>query len=141
LLEYRRFKTAAALLEARAEAAAARFPRQPIADPSRSNTPLPIRAVEVWDLLRAFVRLMRDIQLLEKPTTVVVDDTPQHVHEALVLQRVREAGRITLRDVFDPPRTRARLIGLFLAVLELVKQRQITAEQDSDFGDIWLLAA
>jgi segregation and condensation protein A len=139
LLEYRRFKDAAAALEARAEAAAARVPRTPAEEPAAGGPP-PVRAVEVWDLVSAFARLVRETRALAT-TAVVVDDTPQHIHEQRVLARVRAAGRLAFRELFDPPHHRARLVGLFLAALELVKQQQVSAEQGETFGEIWLVAS
>ena len=100
----------------------------------------PVRPVELWDLVSAFARLMRETQALE-PTSVVVDDTPQHVYEDQVRERVRAAGRLAFRDLFDPPHHKARLIGLFLAVLELIKGRELGLEQPEPFGEIWLTVA
>ena len=50
-----------------------------------------MRPVELWDLVSAFARLMRETQALQ-PTTIVVDDTPQHVYEGQVRDRVRAGG-------------------------------------------------
>ena len=47
----------------------------------------------------------------------------------------------SFRELFTPPHHKARLIGLFLAVLELIKQRAIGAEQPDPFGEIWIIAA
>lgn len=136
LLEYRRFKDAAAALEQRAEAASARMPRVAPEEPTPHGPPA-VRSVELWDLVSAFARLMRETRVAES-AAVVVDDTPQHVYEQQVRDRVRAAGRVAFRDLFDPPHHRARLIGLFLAVLELIKQRVILAEQPEPFGPIWI---
>jgi chromatin segregation and condensation protein Rec8/ScpA/Scc1 (kleisin family) len=43
--------------------------------------------------------------------------------------------------LFTPPYTRGRLVGLFLALLELTKGRQVVPEQEESFGDIWLSLA
>ncbi len=136
LLEYRRFKDAAAALEERAERRSARLARVAPEEPATPGAP-PVRPVELWDLVSAFARLMRETRALE-PTAVVVDDTPQHVYEAEVRDRVRAAGRLAFRDLFAPPHHKARLIGLFLAVLELVKNRELGLEQPEPFGEIWL---
>ncbi len=136
LLEYRRFKDAAAALEERAERRGARLARVAPEEPATPGAP-PVRPVELWDLVSAFARLMRETRALE-PTAVVVDDTPQHVYEAEVRDRVRAAGRLAFRDLFAPPHHKARLIGLFLAVLELVKNRELGLEQPEPFGEIWL---
>ena len=65
--------------------------------------------------------------------------TPQHVYEEFVRVRVRNSGRLMFRDLFTPPYRRARLIGLFLAVLELIKNRELGLEQPDSFGEIWLV--
>ena len=46
--------------------------------------------------------------------------------------------RLPFSALFTPPHTRGRLIGLFLAVLELIKMRQVTVEQPERFGEIWV---
>ncbi|HVK18448.1 MAG TPA: segregation/condensation protein A [Fimbriiglobus sp.] len=132
LLEYRRFKDAAAALEERAEKQSARLARVAPEEPARPGVQ-PVRPVELWDLVSAFARLMRETQALQ-PTAVVVDDTPQHVYEEQVRERVRAAGRLAFRDLFDPPYHKARLIGLFLAVLELIKGREIGLDQPEPFA-------
>lgn len=138
LLEYRRFKDAAAALEQRAESHQTRVPRVPPHEPSTNGAP-PVRAVELWDLVSAFGRLMRETQGLQ-PKTITIDDTPQEVYERQILEIVRAGTRVNFRDVFAPPWTRTRLIGLFLAILELIKNHAIELEQLEPFGEIWLLA-
>jgi segregation and condensation protein A len=138
LMEYKQFKEAAALLEARAERQLYRVPRQPVEapvtpDPARQ----PLRAVELWDLVSAFGRLMRETLALQ-PQQIVVDETPIHVYQERILRLLGEAPRLAFADVFTAPRSRGRLVGIFLAVLELVKRRRVVAEQDEPFGTIWL---
>jgi segregation and condensation protein A len=137
LLEYRKFKDAAAALEERAEAQGTRVPRQ---EPPETVTPAGpvVKAVELWDLVSAFARLMRETQSLQ-PATIQVDDTPQYVYEGQIKDRVRSEGRVRFRDAFTPPYFKARLIGIFLAVLELVRHRGIGLEQGEAEDDIWLL--
>ena len=66
-------------------------------------------------------------------------DTPLHVHMGNVLAAVRVAGgELTLRRLFTPPHTRSRLIGLFQAILELVKSGDLVPVQPHPFGDIRL---
>lgn len=140
LLEYRKFKDAAAALEAKAEAAAERLARvePPDPNPARDRTP-PVRQVELWDLVSAFARLMRETQALQ-PATIAVDDTPQHVYEAQLKELVAAAGgRLPFRDAFPPPRTKPRLIGIFLAVLELIRHHGLGLDQPEPGGDIFLI--
>jgi segregation and condensation protein A len=137
LLEYKKYKDAAALLEAQAERQLCRLPRQPT-DLATEQDPAqqPLRAVELWDLVSAFGRLMRETLALQ-PQQIVVDETPIHVYMETILQRL-EQQPLPFSAVFAPPYTRGRLLGLFLAILELIKSRRVSAEQPEPFGEIWL---
>jgi segregation and condensation protein A len=138
LLEYKKIKDAAALLEAQAERQLYRLPRFPV-EITGSGHPAsqPLRAVELWDLVSAFGRLMRETLALQ-PSQIVVDETPMQVHMDMILDRLGQARRMPLINLFAPPFTRARLVGLFLAVLELIRIRQIEAHQEDAFGEITL---
>lgn len=140
LVEYRKFKDAAAALESRAEEQTSRFAREAPPEPAAAGGPPPVRSVELWDLVSAFGRLLRDAAAL-LPTNIVVDDTPQHIYAARIQERLRRDGRCEFASLFDPPRTRSRLVGLFLALLEMMKIRQVLVEQPDRFGPIWLMLA
>jgi segregation and condensation protein A len=137
LLQYRKFKDAAAALEERAEARGTRLAREEPPEPTVAVTP-PVKPVELWDLVSAFARLMRETQSLQ-PATIAVDDTPQYVYEAQIKERVRLERRVRFRDIFSPPYWKARLIGIFLAILELVRNHGIGLEQGEDESAIWLV--
>jgi segregation and condensation protein A len=136
LLQYKQFKDAATRLEDLAEQQATRLPRQPPAVAAPAGTP-PLRAVELWDLVSAFGRLMRET-LATRPQEIVVDQTPIHVYMESILDRLQREGPLPFSALFLPPYTRGRLVGLFLAVLELAKGRRIVAEQREPFGEILL---
>jgi segregation and condensation protein A len=137
LLEYKQFKDAAALLEARAEERIYRLPRQAVAVPTTPAGQPPLAAVELWDLVSAFGRLMRETMALQ-PKQIVVDETPIHVYMERILALLEQQPRLGFADLFAPPYYRARLVGLFLALLELMKSKQVQAEQETPFGEIWI---
>ena len=80
---------------------------------------------------------MRETAALQ-PRTVVMDETPLQVHMDGILRLLAERPRLTLTDLFTPPHTRGRLLGLFLALLELIKARRVAVEQSEPFGGIWV---
>ena len=137
LIEYKKYKDAAALLEEQAERQSTRLPRQGVAAPATDPAQQPLRAVELWDLVSAFGRLMRETLALQ-PQQIVVDQTPLQVYMDQIHGRLEREGRLPFSALFEPPHTRGRLVGLFLAVLELTRGRQVAAEQPEAFGDIWL---
>jgi segregation and condensation protein A len=137
LMEYRKFKDAAAALENRAEDQQSRMPREL---PEETNVPegtIPVRRVELWDLVSAFGRLMRETLALQTKS-IIVDETPMHVYQAQIRERLQHEGKLTLAQIFTPPFYRSRLIGIFLAILELIKGRELWLDQPEPFGEIWI---
>jgi segregation and condensation protein A len=139
LLEYKRFKEAAALLDQQAERQASRLPRIPPPAPTPTG-PQPLRPVELWDLVSAFGRLLRETLALQ-PQQISVDQTPMHVYMDEVAERLQREERIPFSGLFRPPFTRARLVGYFLAILEMTRRFRVLAEQRDAFGDIWVSLA
>jgi segregation and condensation protein A len=137
LIEYKKYKDAAALLEDQAERQGLRLPRQPVALPAADPAQQPLHEVELWDLVSAFGRLMRETLSLQ-PQQIILDPTPIHSYMEMIVQQLQQQGRLALDQLFTPPRSRARLVGLFLAMLELIKGRRVLAEQDEPFAKIFL---
>jgi segregation and condensation protein A len=136
LMEYKKFKDAAGLLEEQAQRQLCRVPRQPLEIPGPTDlAQQPLRSVELWDLVSAFGRLMRETLALQ-PKQIVMDETPLQVHMDRILERLRLETHLAFADIFTPPYNRGRLLGLFLAVLELIKRRLILCEQPELFGSI-----
>jgi len=141
LLEYKKFKDAAAALEAQAEVQLSRMARVPLEIPAAPDpSQQPLQRVELWDLVSAFGRLMRETAALA-PKQIVMDETPIHVHMERIYGLVQTRERIPFTEIFISPHTRGRLLGMFLATLELIKGRKIRAEQPDIFGEIWLTPA
>jgi segregation and condensation protein A len=137
LMEYKRLKEASALLEAQAEEQSQRLTRQPPPVASPTSAPA-LRPVELWDLVSAFGRLMRETLALQ-PQQIVLDYTPIHIYMDQIVQRLEKEHRLPFSALFTPPLSRGRLVGLFLAVLELTKGHQVLPEQPDPFGEIWLV--
>jgi chromatin segregation and condensation protein Rec8/ScpA/Scc1 (kleisin family) len=58
-----------------------------------------------------------------------------------IVELLQKHERLTLSELYTPPHTRGRLLGLFLATLELIRGRLVWAEQPESFGDVWLRMA
>jgi segregation and condensation protein A len=141
LIEYKKYKEAAALLDEQAQKQLTRLARLPVESPGiLEPAQQPLRKVEVWDLVSAFGRLIRETQALQ-PKQIVMDETPIQVHMDRILVSLRECGRLSFTQLFTPPHHRGRLLGIFLAILELIKGNHVLAEQETLFGDIWVTLA
>jgi segregation and condensation protein A len=141
LLEYKRYRDAASMLDERSRSWQQRYPRLANDLPGRDRNLAeePIREVELWDLVSALGRILRD-SAASKPSSIVYDDTPIHVHMARIYQRLMASGRLTLGELLDARLHKSALVGIVLAVLELVRHQRILAEQNKLFGEVWLLA-
>jgi len=139
LLEYKKFKDAASLLEERSRQWQQRFPRltNDLAEESVDPAEQPLAEVELWDLVSAFGRILKE-NASNQPASVIYDDTPIHVHMQRVHAQLIERGRIPLSSLFQPGQHKSRLIGIFLAVLELVRHHGIQTEQPGLFGELWI---
>jgi len=141
LIEYKKYKEAAALLDEHAQRQLARLPRTPMEMPTQPDlAQQPLRKVELWDLVSAFGRLMRETIALQ-PSHIQMDETPIQVHMDRIVDLLKQHERMTLSELFTPPRTRGRLLGLFLATLELIKGHAIWGEQADIFGEVVLRLA
>jgi segregation and condensation protein A len=139
LLEYKQFRDAAVLLEDRARQWELRFSRLPIEEPVEKGKPpeVTIADAHVWDLVGAMSRVLRKKER-RKPRQIVHDDTPIEVHMERVAAVVQEKGRAAFTEFFDEDMSRSKMVGIFLAVLELVRRGRLSATQEQLFDEIWL---
>ena len=140
LLEYKKYRDAASILEERSRGWQQHYSRLSSDLPTHDRDPAgePIQEVELWDLVSAFGRIMRETEAA-RPSSIVYDDTPIHVYMGRIHARLLAAGRLSFRDLFDPTMHKSTLIGIFLAILELVRHDHIRVEQNALFGEIWIL--
>lgn len=137
LLEYKAFKDAAQSLGAAAQWQALKFTRRPVL-PQAESEDLDLEEVAVWDLLDAFNKLLEQTGQRDQTHDVVYDDTPIALHAADVVDSLQRAGGSQRFEQIFEGRSRSELIGLFLALLELIRQRRLRVEQDKPFGTITL---
>src|SRR3954471_12698306 len=139
LLEYKRFKDAAMALERQQELHQQRFPRIPASRDQKSDEPPPVdlEEVQVWDLLTAFTSLMKELGA-RKPRyhEVIYDDTPIDLHAADIEDRLNREGRLSLRLLLEGRKSRSEMIGVFLALLELIREKKILVQQEDDSIDL-----
>jgi segregation and condensation protein A len=143
LLEYKRFKDTAAMLERQQHDHHNRFPRYPAKIEGVADEPPPVDLdeVQIWDLLEAFNRLMKEVGGRKKFHEVTYDDTPIDLHAADIEDRLTREGRLTLRQLLVGRVHRSEMIGVFLALLELIREKKILVEQHAVADDIDIVTA
>ena len=104
--------------------------------------PVDLEEVQMWDLLAAFDRLMREVGV-RKPRyhEVTYDDTPIDLHAADIEDRLRREKKLTLKQLIVGRRNRSEMVGVFLALLELIRQKKILVEQASTMDEIEIVPA
>ena len=136
LLQYKAFRDAADDLRRARDLQAMKFPRRPPKLPSPDESALDIDYAQIWDLFDAFSKLMESIGLRSQRHEVIYDDTPVELHASDILDRLAREGALLFSLIFEGRASRSELVGLFLALLELIRRRRIIARQDDNFGEI-----
>lgn len=137
LLEYKKYKDASRSLAEAADERAMRYTRARTAPPGE-GVEIELDDLQIWDLLTAFNNLMSSIGRPPARHEVVYDDTPISLHAADIQDRIeREGGSLQFERIFEG-RSKSEMIGLFLALLELIRQKRIRAEQERPFGPIFI---
>lgn len=130
LLEYKKFKDASFELSAAAEAQAAKWPRVPVKIAPTPAGEVDMDDVQIWDLVAAFNQLMQSIGVRSTTHDVVFDDTPIALHAVDIIDRLqRDGGELEFAAIFAQ-RTKSEMVGLFLALLELIRQQRVKVTQE-----------
>lgn len=140
LLEYRKYKQAASALEEHAAEWQERYPRLSSDRPRVGNEPAAdlIKEVELWDLVSALARVLEK-KIIEQEAKIRDDDTPISVYVEQVGTLVREQERVAFTSLFEEATRKSQIVGIFLAILELLRHHSFRAEQAADFDEIWVL--
>jgi segregation and condensation protein A len=144
LLDYRRFKAATDELRLRSEIGLRTNAR--LAPPPQVERRLDYSALTLEKLAAAAQRALRSFPSSVAPPTVRVH--PISIAEKVADIRKRISGfnstngaangALPFSALLSRSRSRLEIVVTFLAVLELIKQQEIAAEQEETFGEIVL---
>jgi segregation and condensation protein A len=135
LLEYKRFKEAAALLGDMAEYHAGRFARlapQMNFDDQEEGT---IEEVGSLDLYVAFEKMIRNM-LASEAQEIVYDEVPTETRIRQIMETVDLVGSARFSLLLSSEPTKGEMVGFFIAMLEIIRLKKIWARQSADFSDI-----
>ncbi len=135
LIAYKKYKQIAILLAERQTANLQTFVR--LAPPPVIEPRLDLAEITIADLAFAYREALANQPEPGKIDPVVV--APRiRIRDQIdtILAAVRRAGQVSFRTLLNRTMTRIEVVVSFLAMLELVKQRQIQVEQEELFGDI-----
>ncbi len=140
LLLYRQFRDAATLLEEQAETWQRRHARvqDDLPAPSQDLASQPLLPLELWDLVSAFGRVLRD-SLATRPERVIYDETPIAVYMRRIHDEIVRNHQLTFSSLFQPGMHKSAMVGVFLALLELTRHHNVRAEQSDLYTDILIV--
>jgi segregation and condensation protein A len=140
LMQYKRYKNAAKLLDNRASEWLERYPRlsDDRPDLKRDGSTDKIREVELWDLVSALARIVK-MPEIEKSTSIKMDETPIGVFQDRIRDRLRSEERVAFSEFFESEKLQSRIVGIFQAILELIRHESYRAQQPDMYGEIWIL--
>ena len=141
LVEYKKFKDAAAQLQVREGDMGNTYERRPArvefvtdADPARGP-------VSVFDLIGAVSVILKRFQARDESREIDAD--PYTVSEKIETLRTLliERGTVKFSELFAAARSRAEVVVTFLAMLELTRLKQLMLRQDDEFSEIEVSSA
>jgi segregation and condensation protein A len=138
LLLYRSFKRAAGSLDERLRAGLQTYAR--LAPPPRAEPHLDLGGITAPRLQRTMLEVLAATRVEPGLAESVTAPRVNIRHKiGQIFEALRRQGRMAFGDLLRRSRSRLEVVVSFLAVLELIKQRQVTALQDSNFGEIELV--
>jgi segregation and condensation protein A len=139
LLQYKQFRDAASILEEQGRNWQQHFARLADDDPVAEADPLdrPLRQIQLWDLVTSLGKLLRE-RTEDQPTSIIYDETPIHVFMLRIHTRLEQERRLSIGSLFESGMLKSTRIGIFLAVLELVRHGHVNTEPQDLHEQLWL---
>ncbi len=141
LIEYKKFKEAAAQLHVRALEQERTFAR--IGDGVSEATEAPFRLGEVgiFQLINAFQTVLKRMAVRENLQDIFGEHFTVSDKIEWILQRVSEGTGLRFSELFETSASRVEIVVTFLALLELIRLKQVRATQDHPFDEIGIVSA
>lgn len=142
LVEYKKFKDAANTLEEMEEAQHNVFFPEGDHVAIEKDSGLALRDVSIFDLLSSFSDILKRAED-ERLTEIFAEKfTVADKVDYLMNEIVRKGRKRSLHGLFKDMRSRGEMVCTFLAILELIRMKQLRAAQEpGEFTDIILLKA
>lgn len=136
LIEYKKFKDAAGFLSLREIEQEGRFAHQPDAPELPVEDSAPLAEVSIFDLIRAFQNVLKRFEESHDFGDIIDDRYTVADKIEFLLDRFQPGQTQRFDTLFASATTKAEVIVMFLAVLELMKLNQFMVRQSELLGEI-----
>jgi len=139
LVEYKKFKEAAVNLHLREVEQETIFARE--ASPMLSENPLRLEEVGIFQLINAFQSVIKRIEARQEVQEIFGERFSVSEKIDAILRRVAAGATVRFSDLFGAIVSRVEVVVTFLALLELIRLKQVRATQKNVFAEIEIAAA
>ncbi len=134
LLEYKKFKEAAAHLGRREEALQGIYPRA-VEKPEEIERPL--GEVSVFDLINAFNKILKRIESKTENLAEIFEENFSVADKIdLILKMTNSGVMLKFTELFTSAASRPEIVVTFLALLELIRVKKLRCVQSEPFAEI-----
>ena len=141
LIEYKKFKEAAAQLHARALEQECIFTRDGGATTTTADAPLRLAEVGIFQLIHAFQDVIKRVEARENLQEMFGEHFTVSDKIDIILERVADGASVRFTELFGDIASRVEIVVTFLALLELIRLKQVRAIQRNVFDEIEIAAA
>jgi segregation and condensation protein A len=136
LVEYKKFKDAAAQLGEREALQNSLYQRLP--DAAEALPERPLGEVSVFDLINAFNKVLKRITQQEDLREIFEENFTVSDKIDLIMKLTATDVPLKFTELFASAASRTEIVVTFLALLELIRLKQLRCLQDEPFGEIEL---
>jgi segregation and condensation protein A len=136
LVEYKKFKDAAVRLQDLEVRQENIFPRIPGKLEFAPETPAPRAEVSIFDLVNAVNSVLKRFNKREDLRDIFEDKWTVSEKIEQLLRLLSERQTLQFSELFEGVTSRSEVVVTFLALLELIRLKQLTAIQSQPFGQI-----
>ena len=140
LIEYKKFKEVATELHLRQLKQERIFSREGSSE-SVLQEPLRLEEVGIFQLINAFQTVLKRIEARKDVQEIFAERFSVSEKIEVILQRVANNAPLRFSDLFGDAASRVEVVVTFLALLELIRLRQVRALQKNMFEEIEIAAA
>jgi segregation and condensation protein A len=141
LVEYKKFKDAAVRLQTLEIRQEDVFPRLPAKPDFAREAPKDRGQASLFDLINAVNAVLKRLTQREDLRDIFEDKWTVSEKIAMILQRILGGSVLRFSALFAEATSRSEVVVTFLALLELMRLKQIIAMQASPFGEIEITKA
>ncbi len=139
LLEYKQFKDSARVIWECHKAHSNSWPRgmEISYTEQKESASAYLKNVSLFDLLSVFKQV---IDKLPQTSELEIRHEPVNVEQQIgfIRERLRQVRKLTFGELISEAKSKLRVIATFLAVLELLRSRELKLQQVTPFGEIIL---